>query len=83
MKCCQVCGGERDTKYYPSKRQRLCRSCAPNTPNKVSREAFDAAYWKGGDPQTVPEVTKGDFYEDYLRSDDSLPDYIKATSSPL
>jgi hypothetical protein len=76
---CKVCGDERDVQYYPAKRQTLCPTCAAETPRKVSRRAFDAAYWDGEDD--CPESTRREFYEDYLHSDSTLEDYIERTVS--
>ena len=77
---CQVCG-DSPAERHPSKRQRLCPSCAADTPRKIGRDAFDRAYWHGeGDPP--PEATKADFYEDYLRSSHTLKSYIATTTTP-
>jgi len=45
-------------------------------PRKASRAGFDAAYWTGGDPATIPESTKRRFYSDYLTSTHTLKKYI-------
>lgn len=75
---CRVCGDKRNVQYRLGKRQSLCDSCNADTPVKVSRESFDKAYWKN-DP-TVSQSTKREFYEDYLASECTLPEYIKQTT---
>ena len=75
---CRVCGDEQDTRYYSTKRQTLCRSCAKDTPSKVSRQGFKRVYFDG-DP--VDDWTVGTFYEDYLRSNFNLTDYRRETTS--
>ena len=76
---CKVCGDERETEYYPSKRQTLCPSCAADTPRKISREAFDRAYWRGD--TTVHPSIRREFYADYLASSYTLAEYIAATTA--
>jgi len=80
MRYCQICGDTRRVKYYPSKRQSLCAYCATSVPRKVSRAVFDKKYWNGH-PENVPIGIRREFYEDYLRSGDTLPQYMKATIS--
>lgn len=77
---CRICGDETAT-YRPSKRQTLCDSCSKDTPVKVSRSSFDAQYWHND--TSVLESTKREFYEDYLASECTLPEYIKATTSEV
>lgn len=79
---CQVCGDEKAPKYYPSKRQTLCHACAEDTPAKIGQEKFNLEYW-GEELPNVPESTRREFYEDYLRSTHALPEYIKATTSSI
>lgn len=80
---CQVCG-DPNSKYYGTKRQSLCPACSKRTPAKVSRTVFDKRYWVSDDPNEEPpnEAIKHDFYEDYLRSDLTLAQYIEHTQSP-
>ena len=77
---CRICGDERGTRYYTTKRQTLCRSCATDTPSKVGRASFERVYWAGGDVETVPDPIRRDFYEDYLRSGDTLHAYRDHTT---
>lgn len=76
---CQVCGSEKDLKYYSNKRQTLCHACTEDTPAKVGREKFDKEYW-GSELPNVLESTRREFYEDYLRSTHTLPEYLEATT---
>lgn len=78
---CKICGDENNISYRPGRRQVLCDTCAKDTPVKVSRSSFDRQYW-GNDP-TVNESIKREFYEDYLASKNTLPEYIKATTSEV
>jgi len=77
---CQVCG-DPNARYYDTNRQSLCRSCAKDTPAKVSRSTFDKRYWISDDPNEEPpnEAIKREFYEDYLRSECTLAQYIERT----
>lgn len=80
---CQVCGDTYDIAYYPRKRQSLCATCAADTPNKISRAAFDRAYWSdeaAGDP---PEAIRREFYEDYLRSNLGFRAYVNHTTAQV
>ena len=82
MSYCRICGDEEQTKYYPAKHNTLCPSCAEDTPDKVGRTAFEAAYWLGEDGQpdtTVPASTKREFWEDYRASNLDLAQYIEET----
>ena len=79
---CRICGDENDTRYYSTKRQTLCQSCAKDTPAKVSRETFDREYWSGDDD--VNDAIKREFYADYLASGhSSVKSYSAATTSPI
>ena len=82
MSYCKVCGDETTARYRLGARQTLCDGCGKDTPRKATRESFDAFYWNG-DSETPPESTKQDFYEDYLRSANTLKEYRKATTSTL
>jgi hypothetical protein len=78
---CRICGDEANVRYYPRKRQALCRHCAKDTPAKVDRATFDKLYWGKDD---VPESTKREFYADYLASTcGSVASYVDATMEPL
>lgn len=83
---CRICGTEENVAYHAAQRQALCRDCKRDTPPKVSRAAFDLAYWKREDgtvdPSDPPEGIRREFYEDYLASSDTLARYIVATSEP-
>ena len=85
MSYCRICGSEHDVAYRAAQRQSLCQSCWLDTPRKVSRESFDASYWKmedGSDGRAdVPMSTRNEFYSDYLASNDTLADYIAHTTS--
>jgi transcription initiation factor TFIIIB Brf1 subunit/transcription initiation factor TFIIB len=74
---CRICGSEKDVEYRAGRRGALCASCASDTPDKVSRAEFDAAYWDEGDDAHEP--TRAAFYEDYRNSPHSLEAYIAAT----
>lgn len=79
---CRICGDE-NAKYYSTKRQSLCRSCAKDTPAKVGREAFDRAFWQGCTENDPPEGIRREFYSDYLASRHaSVSEYSAATSEP-
>lgn len=56
----------------------LCEFCAEDTPAKVSRLDFDRAYWNRD--EIVIESVRRSFYEDYLLSTLTLPEYIEATT---
>lgn len=77
---CRVCGVRENVEYRPSKLQTLCDPCSKETPRKIGREEFDAAYWKGEGADTVPESTKREFYSDYKTSTHTLEEYIEATT---
>ena len=74
---CRICGSEQDVKFYDGRRGVLCASCAADTPAKVSRADFDAAYWDGGDDAHEP--TRVAFYEDYRASSFTLEACIAKT----
>jgi hypothetical protein len=79
---CRICGDEKDVRYYAGKRQSLCRSCAKDTPAKVSRTTFDRVYWTGCEENDPPEGIRREFYADYLASrHGSVASYIEATTS--
>ena len=78
---CRICGSEQDVKFYDGRRGALCASCAKDTPAKVSRAEFDAAYWDEADD--VEEATRAAFYEDYRASTYSLEVYIEKTTTPV
>ena len=75
---CAICGDENGIQYYVSKKQSLCKSCAADTPRKVSYNTFVAEYFKGNDD--CPESTKREFYSDYKASKHNVQDYIEATT---
>jgi hypothetical protein len=77
---CRICGAN-PAKYRAAKRQTLCAYCNRETPAKVARESFDAAYWKGCDD--VPESTRREFYADYLASTETLRTYMKSTTTEI
>jgi hypothetical protein len=78
---CRICGDENGTKYYTTKRQTLCRSCAKDTPAKVGREVFDRIYWDGCTENDPPEGVRREFYSDYLASrHSSVAEYSEATT---
>jgi monomeric isocitrate dehydrogenase len=74
---CRICGNEENVTLRTGRRGLLCDSCAADTPAKVSREAFDAAYWDKGDDAHEP--TRAAFYEDYRASSFTLEAYIAQT----
>jgi hypothetical protein len=79
---CRICGDEKDVRYYATRRQSLCRSCAKDTPRKVGRESFDRVYWAGD--EHCPESVRREFYLDYLASNHgSVASYAQATSGAL
>jgi hypothetical protein len=85
---CRICGHTHGLKFYPAKRQTLCKFCAKDTPAKVGRLEFDQAYWTpsiadNGDTVAcdAPESTRREFYADYLTSNDNLAEYIAHTTS--
>jgi hypothetical protein len=78
---CQICGEEGHVKAYVRQRQVLCRACAARTPAKVSRAAFEAAYW-GDHVAEVPLGTRREFYSDYVASTYDVSGYIAATVFP-
>lgn len=79
MSYCRICGDENGVTWRPTKRNYLCESCNADTPRKVSRERFDAAYWSADDD--TPESTRREFYDDYRTSNLTLADYIVRTTS--
>ena len=90
MSYCRICGAEgyeeNGVKWFPFKHNTLCASCADDTPNKVSREEFDATYWLGEDgqiDQTIMHSTKREFYDDYKSSNLTLEQYIARTTSAI
>ena len=95
MSYCIICGDTEENKpewfqgkwivSYPNKGwQSLCKPCASETPDKVSRSEFEAAYWVDAGEcyadKVSPSIRK-EFYEDYLRSSDILETYILGTRS--
>ncbi len=78
---CRICGSKQDVNFYDGRRGALCASCAKDTPAKVSRAEFDAAYWDEGDD--AHELTRAAFYEDYRASSFSLTAYIAKTVSAV
>ena len=82
---CRICGDEAGVEYRPQARQSLCRSCADDTPAKVGRSEFEAAYWVDidGKPtlETVHPAIRREFYEDYLASNYTLAQYIERTTN--
>jgi hypothetical protein len=78
---CQICGDNKEVAYRPSSKQALCPTCAKETPRKVTRAEFDKQYWDKD--AEVPESTRREFYSDYLSSTNTLPEYIKATTSNI
>ncbi len=76
MSYCRVCGSEHQAKFRPGKLQTLCEYCNADTPRKVGRSSFESRFW-GADVQTVPAMTRRDFYEDYLRSECTLAQYCE------
>lgn len=96
MLSCKICGSENAPywfegewlKIYPGKGwQALCLPCAKKTPDKVTREQFEAKYWVNEDgscgAESVSPATRKEFYSDYLASTDTLESYIKTTTSVL
>lgn len=75
---CWVCGDDRGVKYSPSRRMALCPTCLSETPVKVDRETFEAAYWNV-ETKEIPESVRAEFYDDYLRSSDTLARYCGDT----
>ena len=75
---CRVCGDENQVSFHGPSGQYLCKSCAKDTPHKVSRETFYKKYF--GD-EDIPESIKREFYEDYQRSTHNLKEYIAKTTS--
>lgn len=84
MSYCRICGDEAGAEYRPKARQTLCPSCAADTPAKVGRVEFDAAYWVDVDGKPAadeqPAAIRREFYEDYLASNLNLEQYIKRTT---
>ena len=74
MSYCRICGDESGAEYRPSARQTLCTLCADDTPVKVGRSAFEAAY-------KTPAAIRREFYDDYLTSNYTLAEYIKHTTA--
>lgn len=73
---------------YPAKGwQLLCRPCAQETPDKVTKEEFEASYWRNEDgscgAETVPPAIRKEFYSDYLASTNDLESYCKTTVSEV
>jgi len=79
---CRICGSEKDVKFYPAKRQSLCKWCAADTPSKLSRDEFEKRYW-GAEVDTVPTFFRREFYSDYLASDCDMEKYIDQTTSSV
>lgn len=77
---CVVCGEWRGVDWRASQRQALCEACVANTPAKVSRSEFEKIYWSGH-ADTVPAGIRREFYSDYLSSDLTLTQYVKATTT--
>ena len=80
---CRICGSEDDSvKYCERQRNTLCKYCRKGMPAKLSRAAFDLAYW-GKDFEQVQESTRREFYADYKTSTDTLAAYKAATITQL
>lgn len=86
---CRICGARKEdkpkwfdceswVKFYPNKHMSLCKPCAVETPDKVSKDEFIKAYFAGD--LTVPAQVIKDFYEDYLASTcETIEEYISQT----
>jgi len=80
MSYCQICGDERNIHYIGAARQFLCPTCAGDTPQKVSRDEFERAYWLADGGELPCYSVRKEFYEDYLRSVHTLEEYINRTT---
>ena len=86
MPYCRICGDEAGVEFRPSARQSLCKSCAQDTPEKVSRSEFEAAYWVDVDGKPVAEETpaaiRREFYNDSVNVNnvrvEQFPDTVVA-----
>jgi len=87
---CRICGAREEDKpkwydgkwveLYPTKGLALCKPCAIETPDKVSKREFIKVYFEGDD--TVSGNIIREFYDDYLASTcKSVQEYIDATRS--
>ena len=52
-----------------------------NTAKRLTRAEFERRYWRGG-ANTVPAMTRREFYSDYLESGQSFAAYQRSTSVP-
>ena len=82
MSYCAICGDESGVNYWPGKYNALCPSCATDTPDKVSRAAFNVAYW-GDTWEEVPQPIRGEFYDDYRASTCTLHEYVYQTTEEV
>ena len=78
MSTCQICGAD-NAQWTHKTRSTLCADCAKDTPAKISYAAFCVDYFDG---ESVHAKIAREFYEDYLASRYSLPEYIQKTTSP-
>lgn len=72
---CEICGATERVKFYPSKRLYLCPGCAERTPSKVSLGEFRERVWKKMPEMPIADVRE--FYDDYLKGDKTLGEYLK------
>lgn len=81
MLTCRICDLQDDTvaRYIAKGSMVLCPTCCAETPDKVSRLEFDKLYWDGDSESVAPAMRKS-FYEDYLMSNMTLGDYVRATT---
>lgn len=77
--CCKNCGNKRGY-WRNDKAQFLCKPCNQETKPKVSRECFEAVYWRGKAAE-VSRAIRREFYEDYKYAfKGGLAEYIAATT---
>lgn len=86
---CRICGAIEEHKpkwltgkwveYYPEKHNSLCKPCASETPDKMSKTEFVGKYFEGDD--SVPVSITKEFYEDYLAFTGTYEEYVNTTRS--
>lgn len=86
---CKICGSREEDKpkwfdgqwveFYPSKHNSLCKPCAVETPDKMSKDEFIAKYFE--EDETAPYSIIKEFYEDYRAFTGSFEEYVESTRS--
>ena len=81
MSRCKVCGRE-PARFRPGKLMALCDVCHKVVPYKVTLHRFSKRFW-GPDWSDIPFSCRQEFYEDYLRSTQTVRQYCEGVNELL